>query len=113
MRVIRCFLDTDIRMGHPGLTLLAKKEKIVMSELGHGEFVIFVNRARNKVKVFAPGNVLAYLRLERGTLDLRAIQEIPKVFGAKGKIDLDQATRTVLEKKLGKGLRVVDLVKAV
>ena len=68
-----------------------------MSALAAGEYLVFVNRARDKVKMFASGNVVAYLRMDKGKLDPRVIQYLPRHFNGV-KINYDGAMRDVLKK---------------
>src|SRR5687767_6054463 len=101
-RALQVFFDSDLRCSHDGLALVAKKAKIDVSKLQPGEYVLFINSEKNKLKLFTANNVLAYLRLERGKLEERTISLIPEAFMASGKIDYEKALRQVIEKELGK-----------
>lgn len=84
-RLLRVFLNTHMGLGHVGLCLLASKNQVRLDALKNGEHVAFVNRQRNKVKVYSSGDVLHYIRLPQGEkLRMEAIQWIPSCFGAKG-----------------------------
>jgi hypothetical protein len=99
-RIVRCFLDADLRCSHDGLAKIAKDSKVNVRDLESGEYAVFVNSARNKVKVYAHGEVLAYLRLPRGrSVDLRVIQHIPAAFNGKT-INYDSALAKMLESKM-------------
>lgn len=99
---IRIFMDADLRGGHDGLTKAAKKEDIDVRSLGIGEFVLFVNRAKTGVKIFAPANIIVYLKMPRGErLNMRAIRYIPRVFNAaEMKVDYQQALTLALDEQL-------------
>lgn len=98
-RVVRCFLDVDLRLGHLGLALVSSKKGVRIETLSQGEFVMFLNRDQNKLKLYAANNVIAYLRLPRGHIDLRTIQMIPSSFHG-GKIDYPYAVRKMLDSSL-------------
>lgn len=98
MKVVRFFPESDMRNGHAGLFSIAKKAGVDMRTLGPGEYVIFVNNQKNKVKMFAGHQVMAYLRLDKGTLDLRTIAHIPNYFEG-GEIKYEKALLKVLEKE--------------
>ena len=107
-QVIKCFLGSDLRMGHDGLRAVALKDKVKVDELGAGEFVIFINSAQDKVKVYAPNATLAYYRCRKGeSLDMRVIGNIPKAFGAKGRIDFEELVRETLLEVLARKRRAV------
>ena len=100
-RVIRYFPDTDLRAGHDMLLSIAKEHKLSLKDLEPGEFVIFVNRRKDALKMFAGStNLIAYLRLPSGRLDMRTIQMIPQFFNG-GEIKYDQALKKVIERSLG------------
>ena len=89
--------------GHNGLADLAKKYEIDVQKLEPGEYVIFMNGARDRVKVYAAQNVIAYQKMPSGhRLDLRAIAEIPRVFKATGRMSYDDALKEALIKTMAK-----------
>lgn len=99
-RVIRCFLNVRLSSGHVGLAEFAKKNKLNVTALNPGEYVVFINRAQDRVKVYASNNIIAYLRLPSGQrLDLRVIQQIPSAFNGT-KINYDEALRETLLREL-------------
>lgn len=96
--ILRCFVNVNLVAGHRGLAELAKKYEINVSKLEPGQYVVFINSARDRVKVYAAGNVVAYQKLERGQrLDLRTISLIPRVFAAKGGMDYNAALKEAVE----------------
>lgn len=100
-KIVRYFPDTDLRAGHDMLADKAIRNKINVKALGRGEFVVFVNRAKTALKMFAgSANLVAYLRLEKGKLDLRTISLIPEYFDG-SEIKYDLALKKVIEKDLG------------
>lgn len=105
-RALQVFLNADMRNGHNGLAALAKKYDMNVSKLTPGEYIIFINGAKDKIKLYAASNVVAYLKLPTGrVLDLNAIRFIPQAFQASGKIDYDSALRTAVEEQLKKPVR--------
>lgn len=100
-RVIQCYLNSDLRNGHEGLTALAKKNGIHTGKLEAGQYVVFINSRKDRLKLYAANNVVAYLKLEDGRkIDLNTIRLIPQVFNGSGKIDYDRALRETLETAL-------------
>lgn len=98
-RIIQCFMDADLRGGHDWLADMARTHKINVKSLQPGEFVVFVNRAQDKIKMYASHNIVAYMKLEGGrrvTFDL--ICEIPRAFNANGRLDANKAMRDAAEK---------------
>ncbi len=106
-KIIQVFLNADLRCSHLGLYELAKKSKIDVHKLEEGEFVLFVNSGKNRLKMYAPNNVIAYLSLPTGKIDMRTIALIPKSFSASGKIEYNKALKTVLEREMIAKGRVV------
>ena len=95
-----CFLNTDLRCQHDGLTLIAKKRRVDVMELPTGEHVIFINTNQNKMKMFSPGGVLSYLRLKTGKIDLNTLAKIPQSFGEGIEVAYSRSLRKVLREKL-------------
>lgn len=101
-KIVRLFLNTDMRCQHVGLSEVARKKKVNLTELENGEHVIFINVAQNRVKLYSKGNIISYLWRQKGRIDLDAIQMIPQAFDRNGKVDIDSALRTSIEKRLFK-----------
>lgn len=100
-RILRCFLHADLRSGHVGLTKTAAKEGVDVTKLAPGEFVVFINGRKDRLKVYTASNVVAYLITAQGQrVDLNTIREIPRAFQATGKIDYDATLKETLEKSL-------------
>lgn len=96
-RLVRYVPDADLRMGYDGLN-----EKGILNNLGKGEFVAFVNRGRDKVKLCTGGDMVAYLRLPTGQrIDPKVIQYLPEFFDGSA-IKYDKAVEKVLRKSFPK-----------
>ncbi len=105
-QILQCFLNADLRCGHDGLASLAKKHDLNVTKLIPGQYVVFINSARNRLKVYAASNVIAYLKLATGgRIDLNTVREIPRVFNGSGKIDYEEALRIAVNKSLAKKSR--------
>lgn len=100
-KIIRVFLQTNMSYAHDGLALLAAKEKVDLLNLGYGEFVVFINKACTKVKVFGANNTFAYYSNRNRKIDLSMIQKIPEVFNGVS-FDFTKAIESVLLKSLKK-----------
>lgn len=95
-RVLHVFRNADLRSGHHGLSALAAGAKRYTSDLKEGEFLVFINRRADKIKVYAANETVAYHRSTTGRIEMTALQHIPKVFSG-GKFNFDEATRKALE----------------
>lgn len=101
-RIVRYFPDTHLGNGHTGLATTAEEQGVDVKKLSKGEYVIFVNKAKTGLKMFAPGNVVAYLKMPGNSkLDLRIISMVPRFFNGQ-KINYDAA----LEQRLRKDFKV-------
>lgn len=102
-RIITLIDNVSMGNGHIGLALIAKKHaKIKVEELGPGEIVMFLNKAKDKLKIIGhKGVVMGYLRQPHGKrIMLEAIQFIPQTFGGSGAIHYDRALEEALTKRL-------------
>lgn len=61
-RIIQYIPDVNMQNGHNGLTRIAAKFGISCDSLNEGEFVLFMNKSRTILKLFAPGNVIGHLK---------------------------------------------------
>lgn len=93
--ILRCFVNADLRNGHQGLAAMAKKDRISVDQLEAGQYLVFINTAKNKMKVYTANNIVAYLRLNRGRIDLATISKIPQSFQG-GDIHYDDALKSRL-----------------
>lgn len=95
------FADVDMRCGHYGLNLIAKKRRINLDKLKPGEMVVFINRYQDKAKVYTTGYSYVYMKLpNRQRINPGVIGLIPKFFNGNS-IDYDSALRKVIERELG------------
>lgn len=97
-KIIRIFTDIDMRSQHLGLTNIAANENVDLPNLDQSEFVVFINKRKNKMKIFVHGNTFSYT--QRSDIDMRAIKEVPKYFGYGGPVSYDKALETVIRKNL-------------
>lgn len=80
-KIIRFLQNTDLRCMHEGLAKVAKDEGVDVTDLNPGEFVVFANSRMTGIKVYAPGNVIAYLKSpDNHRIEIRAIQYLPRFF---------------------------------
>lgn len=95
--------NVNMGLGHDGLTAIARKLKVNPEKLEPGTVLVFINRAKDKVKLMGyRGIVLGYLRMPRGRrIMMEAIQYIPQAFSASGGINYDDACKQALTKILG------------
>jgi hypothetical protein len=96
-RLLQVFLNQDMRNGHEGLAAVAKSAGLDVKALEPGQFVVFVNSAMDRLKMYAAANVVAYQSLAGRKVDMRVIREIPRVFQATGTLDYDQALEKVVQ----------------
>jgi hypothetical protein len=98
-RLLQVFLNQDLRHGHDGLAQIAKDtSQLDVQKLLPGQYLVFVNSAMDRIKLYASGNVVAYQVLPKGQkVDIRAIKQIPRVFQSTGKLDYDKALETTVQ----------------
>lgn len=100
LKILRFFKDVDLRCSHEGLTIVAKKHHVDPTKLAPGEFLVFANSAQNKLKIYAPGNVLCYVRSPGyGRIDMNIVRLIPRFFNGT-EFRYDAAAREMLKTKL-------------
>lgn len=99
-KVLHVFLGMDLRAGHVGLMVHAKKAGV--EELPKGSAIIFINAKKNKMKSYSWNGVVSYIRSEEANrpIDLSVIDELPKAFDTNGHMDYAKALKVTLEKKL-------------
>ncbi len=100
--IVHLFKDADLRCQHDGLKVMASKSRVNLSKLVDGEHVVFINAAKNKVKMFSANEVLSYYRAPSGRLNLNMIEMIPRCFSASGAMDWNKADRMAIDKLLNK-----------
>lgn len=98
-RIVRYFSDTHLGNGHDGLRKLAKDSNVDLMSLRHGEFVVFVNKKKNALKLFASGYVIAHLKLPNGErINPRTIALLPKFFNGT-EINYSNALKEVIKQE--------------
>ena len=100
-KIIRVFFDSDMRGQHKALSERASDVRINTGNLRNGEYLVFVNRAEDRIKIFAANNIVAYYKSPRGRIDRNTIALIPQVFEG-GRINYDRALKKTLDKRLGR-----------
>lgn len=79
--IIRYFPETHMRYGHSGLTNIAKNHGVSVNKLQPGEYLMFVNKKQNALKMLTAGNVLCHLKMPGNErIDPRTITMLPKFF---------------------------------
>ena len=98
-KIVRVFLDTDMRCQHFGLREIAQRSKVNLKTLDQGEHVIFVNKSRNRVKLYSANGVLTYVWKEKGRLDMSTLAAIPYTF-QNGNLNMKRAEELTLTRRL-------------
>lgn len=97
-RLLRYYPNTDLRNSHHGLGLIAKKDGLDLTKLKYGDYVVFINTAKTDMKMYAPGNIVAHVKMERGMkINERSIRLVPQYFSG-GQIHYSDALREVILK---------------
>jgi hypothetical protein len=100
-RVLRVVFNTDLRNSHDGLSILAKDFKIDTAQLRPGEYIVFVNRSKTALKLYAAGQVVAHFRMPtHRKMDMRVISLIPRFFNGR-ELKYDDALRELITKQWG------------
>jgi hypothetical protein len=101
-RLVRFFPETNLGNGHDGLAKIAKKHDVDVFNLGYGEYVVFLNRKRTAIKMYAPNSIVVHQRLPQGAqVDLRVIERLPLHFNGT-KINYSAALRETVVAALTK-----------
>lgn len=100
LKVIRFFPNSDLRCSHEGLRAVAKENGIDPWGLSAGEFLVFANTSQTMMKIYAPGNIIAFLRHPlRHRIDLSLVQYIPRFFNGT-EFNYEGAMKKMLTQKL-------------
>ena len=71
-----------------------------MAHLGLGEYVIFVNKKKTALKMYAPNFIIVHQRLPNGArIDLGLIERLPRYFNGT-KINYTAALEDFIKEKL-------------
>jgi len=101
-KLVRCFVGVDMRNQHAGLESLAKECKVSLGKIKRGEHIVFVNRSRDKIKMYSHGGVLSYMKLKKGQqMNLETLKMIPDAF-SEGNLELAYARslRKIITKRI-------------
>lgn len=102
---LRMFFNLNMRNSHDGLIAIAAKENVKTDELDRGEYIVFINRKQDKLKLYATADVIAYLRMKPGNkINMGIIKYLPTVFNGR-KIDYDKALELAVNESLNKKTR--------
>lgn len=114
MKAVKVITGADLRAMHPGLKKLAARFDIDLGNLKDGEAVLFINRAKDKLKSYSSNGVVSYVRFDdkKRSIDMDALNEIPRSFNSDGSLDYNRALKSALTKKL-KSCRKFDDVELV
>lgn len=77
--IIDVIHDSDLRCGHDGLTLTARKHGIRIENLKAGRFVCFMNGKKDRLKMLTCSGVLVYLKSD-SVIRKEQIELIPTLF---------------------------------
>lgn len=101
-KLVAAIGNVNMALGHEGLTRVAAGFKINLSKLGDKELVLFLNKARDRLKILgARGIVMGYVKMpDEQKLPLGAVQYLSKAFSAGGKVDIDMAVKDYVENAL-------------
>lgn len=100
LKIVRFFRNADLRCGHDGLRKMAKEHSIDPWKLEPGQFLVFSNAKQNKLKIYAPGNILCYVKsTDDRRIDLRIVQFIPRFFNGT-EFQYEAAVKEMLKKEL-------------
>lgn len=94
-KIAELIANVDAEREEIGLINACKKYKIKP-----GKHVVFINAKRDRIKMFSPGGVLSYARLENGRVNLEALQSIPKAFDGDLSFAYDKALTKIIREKL-------------
>lgn len=94
--------NCNMALSHDGLNAVAIRLKVDPAKLERNELIVFLNRAKTRMKVLGGGGaVIGYVRMsDKSRIPLEAIQYLPEVFSNSGKIDINQAVEKLLVTRL-------------
>lgn len=97
--VIKFFPESDLRSGHAGLSAKARENGISTEKMKPGEFLIFVNRARSQLKMYAAGQTIAHVKAPKNNMiDYRVVKYVPRFFNGT-QINFKEAQKAALKEK--------------
>lgn len=96
-RIIRYYSNIDMRCAHNGLKEIAKKDRIYLSLLKPGEFVVFLNSRQTVMKIYTAGETIVHVKVPQGRINPGVISLIPHFFNGK-RFDYNAALTHKLKK---------------
>lgn len=102
-RVVQIIVNSDMRTWLKGLTKTMHSEGIDPATLEPGQYVIFINNAKTKMKFFCANGVIAYLNNDTKPITRAHLSAVPAAF--KG---ADLSFGEALEAELGNLLEGVE-----
>lgn len=108
--IIQIFWNVDLRCNHTGLSKVAQDfGDVDVTDLLPGEMCIFVNAAKNKMKLLVgctekdSQGIMAYYKTPHNRrIDVQALEYIPESFSAKRGVAYSEALKKSLEERLNK-----------
>lgn len=102
-KVLQLVFNADLRGGHDRLAKDASKLGIEVDRIKVGDFVVFVNRKRSALKIYAAGFTIAHFRMPDGrVMDPRILRLVPKFFNGK-ELNYSGALEEVIKKEFKLG----------
>jgi len=100
-KVIRVFLNTDLRANHLDISSHALEYKINVNHLKTGEHICFINRAQTMIKVYSKNNIISFLKSpKKQKLDMNIISHIPDSFNVSGGFSYPKLLKKALVNRL-------------
>lgn len=101
--LLQVFHNADMRNRIDGFTQRLKDCNIDPKKLKRGQYLSFVNAAKDCIAIITAEDTIVYKKMSKGQkVELRAIMEIPKIFNATGKMDYDEALGEAVNKALAR-----------
>lgn len=101
-KLLQIVFNTDLRMGHKGLTDIARKLKLDPDNLNQGEFICFVNASKTSLKLFATSNTIAYFKNKNNRImDPGVIRILPRFFNGT-ELNYSKALESMIKEKFVK-----------
>ena len=99
LRIVRFFRASDLRCGHEGLATYANSLGYGVNTLRPGEFLVFLNRAENRMKIMTTSGLLLYIKQpDERRFDLSIIKYLPRFFNGRTINYQNALTQMVMEK---------------
>lgn len=100
MKAVHLFVDIDMRLGHDGLFLVAKKAGIDIRTLSSANAVLFFNTNKTKVKAYSSNGLVSYARFDEG-ITPKALNVFADAVQTGLELEFNRETRINILKALG------------